>query len=67
MIKKIERIYQKGVSLVEAMTAAAVLGLAVVVFVTLQANQESDFATLLYQQVCLHHHQQCTLLHQPYI
>ena len=46
MIKKIERIYQKGVSLVEAMTAAAVLGLAVVVFVTLQANQESDFATL---------------------
>ena len=28
MIKKIERIYQKGVSLVEAMTAAAVLGLA---------------------------------------
>ena len=46
MIKKIEWIYQKGVSLVEAMTAAAVLGLAVVVFVTLQANQESDFATL---------------------
>ena len=46
MIKKIEKIYQKGVSLVEAMTAAAVLGLAVVVFVTLQANQESDFATL---------------------
>ena len=46
MIKKIERIYQKGVSLVEAMAASAVLGLAVVVFVTLQANQESDFATL---------------------
>ena len=46
MIKKIKLIYQKGVSLVEAMTAAAVLGLAVVVFVTLQANQESDFATL---------------------
>ena len=46
MIKKIKLIYQKGVSLVEAMAAAAVLGLAVVIFVTLQANQESDFATL---------------------
>ena len=46
MIKRIKFIYQKGVSLVEAMTGAAVLGLAVVVFVTLQSNQESDFATL---------------------
>jgi len=46
VIKKIELIYQKGVSLVEAMTASAVLGLAVVVFVTLQANQERDFANL---------------------
>ena len=46
MIKEIKLIYQKGVSLVEAMAAAAVLGLAVVIFVTLQANQESDFATL---------------------
>jgi len=46
VIKEIKLIYQKGVSLVEAMAAAAVLGLAVVIFVTLQANQESDFATL---------------------
>ena len=46
MIKKIKLIYQKGVSIVEAMSAAAVLGLAVVIFMTLQANQESDFATL---------------------
>ena len=46
MIKKIKLIYQKGVSIVEGMSAAAVLGLAVVIFMTLQANQESDFATL---------------------
>ena len=46
MIKKIKLIYQKGVSIVEGMAAAAVLGLAVVIFVTIQANQESDFATL---------------------
>ena len=46
MIKKIKFIYQKGVSIVEGMAAAAVLGLAVVIFVTIQANQESDFATL---------------------
>ena len=46
MIKKIKLIYQKGVSIVEAMSAAALLGLAVVIFMTLQANQESDFATL---------------------
>jgi hypothetical protein len=46
VIKKIKLIYQKGVSIVEAMSAAAVLGLAVVIFMTLQANQESDFATL---------------------
>ena len=37
---------QKGVSLVEGMTAAAVLGLAVTVFMTLQSYQERDFATL---------------------
>ena len=46
MIKKVNFIYQKGVSIVEAMTAASILGLAVVVFTTLQANQERDFATL---------------------
>ena len=38
--------YQKGVSLVEGMTAAAVLGLAVTVFMTLQSYQERDFSTL---------------------
>ena len=37
---------QKGVSLVEGMTAAGVLGLAVTVFMTLQTYQERDFATL---------------------
>ena len=38
--------FQKGVSLVEGMTAAGVLGLAVTVFMTLQTYQERDFATL---------------------
>ena len=38
--------FQKGVSLVEGMTAAGVLGLAVTVFMTLQSYQERDFATL---------------------
>ncbi|WP_440912158.1 type IV pilus modification PilV family protein [Candidatus Pelagibacter sp.] len=37
---------QKGVSLVEGMTAAGVLGLAVTVFMTLQSYQERDFANL---------------------
>ena len=46
MIKKIKLIHQKGVSIVEGMAAAAVLGLAVVIFMTLQANQERDFVTL---------------------
>ena len=46
MIKKIKLIHQKGVSIVEGMAAAAVLGLAVVIFMTLQANQERDFITL---------------------
>ena len=46
MNKMIKFIYQKGVSIVEAMTGAAVLGLAVVVFMTLQAKQEADFSTL---------------------
>ena len=38
--------FQKGVSLVEGMTAAGVLGLAVTVFMTLQSHQERDFANL---------------------
>ena len=38
--------FQKGVSLVEGMTAAAVLGVAVTVFMTLQSTQERDFANL---------------------
>ena len=37
---------QKGVSLVEGMTACAVLGLAVTVFMTLQSTQERDFSNL---------------------
>ena len=37
---------QKGVSLVEGMTAAGVLGIAVTVFMTLQSYQERDFANL---------------------
>ena len=43
---KLKYKYQKGVSLVEGMTAAGVLGLAVTVFMTLQTYQERDFATL---------------------
>lgn len=38
--------FEKGVSLVEGMTAAGVLGLAVTVFMTLQSYQERDFANL---------------------
>ena len=38
--------FQKGVSLVEGMTAAAVLGVAVTVFMTLQSTQERDFSNL---------------------
>ena len=38
--------FQKGVSLVEGMTACAVLGLAVTVFMTLQSTQERDFSNL---------------------
>ena len=45
MIKK--KFYnQKGVSLVEGMTSAAVLGLAVTVFMTLQSYQERYFSNL---------------------
>ena len=43
---KLKHKFQKGVSLVEGMTAAGVLGLAVTVFMTLQTYQERDFATL---------------------
>ena len=45
-MKVLDLKFQKGVSLVEGMTAAAVLGLAVTVFITLQSNQEKDFANL---------------------
>ena len=45
MIKK-KFFNQTGVSLVEGMTAAAVLGLAVTVFMTLQSYQERDFSNL---------------------
>ena len=45
MIKK-KFFNQKGVSLVEGMTSAAVLGLAVTVFMTLQSYQERDFSNL---------------------
>ena len=39
-------IYQKGVSMMEAVTASSVLALSVVVFMTLQANQEEAFTKL---------------------
>ena len=45
-MKKLKFKNQKGVSLVEGMTAAAILGLAVTVFMTLQSYQERDFANL---------------------
>ena len=45
-MKKFKFNNQKGVSLVEGMTAAAILGLAVTVFMTLQSYQERDFANL---------------------
>ena len=38
--------FQKGVSLVEGMTAAGVLGVAITVFMTLQSYQERDFTNL---------------------
>ena len=38
--------FQRGVSLVEGMTAAGVLGIAITVFMTLQSYQERDFANL---------------------
>ena len=38
--------FQKGLSLIEGMTAAGVLGVAITVFVTLQSYQERDFANL---------------------
>ena len=39
-------IYQKGVSMMEAVTASSILALSVVVFMTLQANQEDAFSKL---------------------
>jgi hypothetical protein len=43
---KLKHKFQKGVSLVEGMTAASILGLAVTVFMTLQSIQEKDFSNL---------------------
>jgi len=45
-LNKLKHKFQKGVSLVEGMTAASILGLAVTVFMTLQSIQEKDFANL---------------------
>ena len=45
-LNKLKYKFQKGVSLVEGMTAASILGLAVTVFMTLQSIQEKDFANL---------------------
>lgn len=39
-------IYQKGVSMMEAVTASSILAISVVVFMTLQANQEDAFTKL---------------------
>jgi hypothetical protein len=45
-MNKVKFIFQKGISIIEAMTAASVLGLSVTIFLTLQATQEKDFAVL---------------------
>ena len=46
MIEEIKFKFQKGLSIVEGMTAAAILGGSMVVFITLQSTQEKDFSTL---------------------
>ena len=46
MIEEIKFKFQKGLSIVEGMTAAGILGGSMVVFITLQSIQEKDFSTL---------------------
>ena len=46
MIEEMKFKFQKGLSIVEGMTAAAILGASMVAFITLQSTQERDFATL---------------------
>ena len=45
-IKNLKFQFQKGLSIVEGMTAAAILGASMTVFMTLQSTQEQDFSTL---------------------
>ena len=46
MIENLKFKFQKGLSIVEGMTAAAILGASITVFMTLQSTQEQDFSTL---------------------
>ena len=46
MINNFKYKFQKGLSIVEGMTAAAILGASITVFMTLQSTQEQDFSTL---------------------
>ena len=46
MINNLKYKFQKGLSIVEGMTAAAILGASMTVFMTLQSTQEQDFSTL---------------------
>ena len=46
MVDNLKYKFQKGLSLVEGMTAAAILGASITVFMTLQSTQEQDFSTL---------------------
>jgi hypothetical protein len=46
IIEDLKYKFQKGLSLVEGMTAAAILGASITVFMTLQSTQEQDFSTL---------------------
>ena len=46
MKKKFKNKFQKGLSIVEGMVAAAILGGSITVFMTLQSTQEKDFSTL---------------------
>ena len=46
MIDYLKYKLQKGLSIVEGMTAAAILGASMTVFMTLQSTQEQDFSTL---------------------
>ena len=46
MVDNLKYKFQKGLSLVEGMTAAAILGASITVFMTLQSTQEQDFSNL---------------------